>query len=322
MKRVVCSNLIKARKFGKQQLALTVPGYGGGPAGWMVAPNSEAKVHASINAAWKAGIRYFDTSPYYGFGRSEERLGAALKGRPREEYVISTKVGRTTSREASLAFDYSRDGVLRSIEESLARLGTEKLDIILIHDIDFYTHGSRQSAREREALDGAYPALANLKDEGVIDAIGLGVNEWQVCDAVSRRVPLDCVLLAGRHTLLEREAETAFFPRCLAEGIGVIIGGAYNSGILATGATEDAVYNYAPASEAVRARVMRLQRICAQYGVRLPVAALAFTLRHPAVTTAIPGIQSSDQLTDALDACGAGLPEAFWEDIDRETLPC
>ena len=174
MKRVVCSNLIKARKFGKQQLALTVPGYGGGPAGWMVAPNSEAKVHASINAAWKAGIRYFDTSPYYGFGRSEERRGATLKGRPREEYVISTKVGRTTSREASLAFDYSRDGVLRSIEGSLARLVTEKLDIILIHDIDFYTHGSCQSAREREALDGAYPALSSLKDGGVIDAIGLG----------------------------------------------------------------------------------------------------------------------------------------------------
>lgn len=309
------------KKLGRTALSLTVPGFGAGPAGWLETPNADRTVQAAIDAAWNAGIRYFDTSPYYGHGQSEERLGAALRGRPRDDYVISTKVGRTTSKDRARAFDYSRDGTLRSIEASLARLGTDRLDIVLIHDIDAYTHGESQPARQSEALEGAYPALAALKEEGIVGAIGLGVNEWQVCDAVSRIVPLDCVLLAGRHTLLEREAERAFFPRCLAEQIGVIVGGAYNSGILATGATTDAVYDYAPASDEVRARVSRLERICEAHGVRLPVVALAFTLRHPAVTTVIPGIENREQLADALAATAADVPEAFWELIDRETLP-
>lgn len=310
-----------AMGLGKTGILLTRPGFGGGPAGWLETPDALKVVRTAVNAAWDAGIRYFDTSPHYGRGRSEERLGIALKERPRDDYVISTKVGRTTSSDGDRAFDYSRDGALRSVEESLARLRTDRLDIVLIHDIDTYTHGLAQPVRQQEALDGAYPALAGLKKEGVIGAIGLGVNEWQVCDAVTRIVPIDCVLLAGRHTLLEREAETAFFPRCLEDRIGVIIGGAYNSGILATGATNEATYNYAPATEAILARVRRLEHICDQHGVKLPVAALAFTLRHPAVTTVIPGIERKEQLADAMEAIEADLTAAFWDAIDREILP-
>ncbi len=312
---------LPSRNLGKTEMSLTVPGFGGGPAGWLDADGATQVIQASVDAAWDAGIRYFDTSPYYGFGRSEKRLGTALAQRPRDDYVISTKVGRTTTQDSDRAFDYSRDGTLRSVDESLARLGVDRLDIVLVHDIDAYTHGTQQPARQREALDGAYPALAGLKADGVIGAIGLGVNDWRVCDAVSRIVPLDCVLLAGRHTLLEREAETRFFPRCLDQRIGVIVGGAYNSGILATGATENAVYNYAPATARIRARVQELERICEARGVRLPVAALAFTLRHPAVTTVIPGIESRDQLADALAASNAVIPATFWDDIDRETAP-
>ena len=310
---------LATKRLGKTGLELTVPGFGGGPAGWLDAEDGTQIIKASVDAAWDAGMRYFDTSPFYGFGRSEERLGIALAQRPRDAYVISTKVGRTTSTDSRCAFDYSRDGTLRSVDESLARLGTDRLDIVLIHDIDAYTHGPEQPARQREALDGAYRALAGLKDAGVVGAIGLGVNDWRVCDTVSQILPLDCVLLAGRHTLLEREAETRFFPRCLQEEIGVVVGGAYNSGILATGATENALYNYAPATAEIRSRVLRLERICTSHGVRLPVAALAFTLRHPAVTTVIPGIESKDQLADALSASNADLPSDFWADIDRET---
>ena len=241
----------------------------------------------TVAAAWEAGIRYFDVAPLYGHGRSETRLGRGLAEKPRAEFVLSTKVGRLLRPPASpnferhgfidtpdveVVYDYSRDGALRSLEESLARLGLERADIVLIHDVDRWTHGDRQPQVFREALDGAYRALADLKAAGVVRAIGIGVNEWQVCRDFALRAPIDCVLLAGRYTLLEQEAAHEFLPLCVERGIGVIVGGPFNSGILATGPAAGAQYNYAPAPPAVLERVARIKGVVEAHGVSLPAA--------------------------------------------------
>jgi len=229
--------------------------------------------------------------------------------------VLSSKVGRLIRPKSAggvVVFDYSREGARRSIGESLDRLRLDRIDIALIHDIDGWTHGAEQPRRFAEALDGAYRALSDLKAEGAIRAIGLGVNEWRVCRDFAERVPVDGFLLAGRVSLLEHEAEETFLPFCAERGIGLIIGGPYNSGILATGAIDGARYNYAPADEAVRARVRRLEAICASRSVSLAAAALAYPLRQPAVSAVIPGLASTAEVAALRESLARPIPDDLW----------
>ncbi len=238
--------------------------------------------------------------------------------------MLSTKVGRlvrdTGAASDPIVYDYSRDGALRSHDESLRRLGLDRIDIALIHDVDRWTHGAKQPRRFGEALDGAYRALVNLKAEGRIGAVGLGVNEWEACRAFVERVPVDCFLLAGRHTLLEQGATVEFLPFCAERGISIIIGGPFNSGILATGAVAGALYDYKPAPEAILERVARIEAACAAHGVPLAAAALAYPMRHPSVATVIPGAGGPRELVDIAGWAAIEIPPELWQRLAEDGL--
>lgn len=315
----------------KNALGLPRLGFGGAAIGNLYAPRSEADAQAVIATALAAGIQYFDTAPHYGFSLSEARLGVALEGR---EVILSTKVGRrlepvvnpAREREGFVdaapfasVFDYSYDGVMSAFEASLRRLRRDQVDILLAHDLGTMTHGAAHAERLREFLDGGYRAMVELRNTGCVRAIGLGVNEQAVCDTVLDHVDLDVILLAGRYTLLEQTPLDSFLPRCLERNVGVIIGGPFNSGALVEpqGALH---YDYAPASEAIAARVASLRAVCASHGVPLAAAALQFPLAHPAVMSVIPGISSSSQVTDALHWLGLDLPPSLWSDLRSEGL--
>ncbi len=323
------------RRLGRSGLEVTEYGFGGAPLGNLFRPVPERAVHDLLEATWTAGFRFFDTAPFYGFGLSERRLGDFLRARPRGEFVLSTKVGRLLrpnpgdhpDRKAyveALPFepvhDYSHDGVMRSFEDSLQRLGLDRVDVLLMHDIGRFTHGDRHEAMFRTAMSGGAKALERLRASGAVGAIGLGVNEWEVCEAAMDHLDWDCFLLAGRYTLLEQEALESFLPRCEREGASIIVGGAFNSGILATGSKPGARYNYAPAPQEVLDRVARIEAACARHGVRLPAAALAFPLAHPAVACLIPGMADPRELEANLDLLAEPVPPALFADLKREGL--
>ncbi|CAM2144090.1 Pyridoxal 4-dehydrogenase [Pararobbsia alpina] len=311
-------------------------GFGASPIGNLFRPVSEEDSHTLIRSAWDAGIRYFDTAPMYGHGLSEARCGHSLRWYPRDEYVVSTKVGRmlTPARREDIDFtpwadglpfkihfDYSYDAAMRSIEHSLQRMGIERIDIALIHDIDIATHGAQVQPQMFEAaVSGAARALLKLRDEGVVRAIGVGVNEWEVAYDAIRRVDFDCLLLAGRYTLLEQDALDGFLPECEQRGISVVLGGGYNSGILATGAIPGARYNYAEAPADILDRVRRIEDVCRDYNVPLKAAALQFVLAHPAIPTCIPGMRTPAQLDDNVKTCRAPIPAEFWGELKRRAL--
>ena len=312
---------------------LTRMGFGGAPLGNLYRRVSEDDAQGALQAAWAAGIRYFDTAPQYGLGRSEQRFGTAVRTWDRRALTLSTKIGRLlvdcgpdeVTPEAfvdvpqkRIVFDYSYDGVMRSHEASLQRLGIDGVDILLVHDVDTFSQGSREAAdaRVRELFErGGYRALTELRDAGVIKAIGAGVNEWQVCERLLGLGDFDCFLLAGRYTLLEQEALESFLPLCVRRDVGIILGGPYNSGILATGAVEGARYNYAPASADILDRVSRIEAVCAAHGVRLIEAALQFVVGHPAVRTVIPGAVSAAEVEANVDIFSRPLPDALWSDL-------
>jgi D-threo-aldose 1-dehydrogenase len=315
-------------------LDVTVMGFGASPIGNLGRPISDEDSAALIHAAWDAGIRFFDTAPMYGHGLSEARCGQALRWYPRDEFVISTKVGRmlTPAKRSDIdftpwasglpfriSFDYSYDGTMRSIEDSLQRLGLERIDIALIHDIDS-THGQSQPAMFDAAMTGSAKALLRLRDEGVVKAIGVGVNEWQVAHEAIKHADFDCLLLAGRYTLLEQDALDGFLPDCEKQGVSVILGGCYNSGILATGAVPGARYNYATASADVLAQVGRLEEVCREFNVPLKAAALQFVLAHPAIATNIPGVRTLAQLQDNIETFKTSIPDAFWTALRTKKL--
>jgi D-threo-aldose 1-dehydrogenase len=319
-------------------LDLSVLGFGGAPLGNLYTAISEADADATLAAAWDASIRVFDTAPQYGFGLSEERFGRSLSMRPREEFVLSTKVGRllrdcpaeevpqinfidTPSR--TFHYDYSYDGVMRSHDASLKRLRQDRVDILLVHDVDVFTHGSRAASDERvrELFDrGGYRALEELRAAGTVTAIGAGVNEWQVCEKLLGLGDFDCFLLAGRYTLLEQESLDSFLPLCEERDVGIILGGPFNSGILATGPVSEARYNYAPAPSNIVARVTHIEAVCYSHGVKLIEAALQFVLGHPAVRTVIPGANSPKQVRANLALLDARIPPALWSDLKSEGL--
>jgi D-threo-aldose 1-dehydrogenase len=319
-------------------LPLTILGFGGAPLGNMYAAISDGDAAATLDRAWTAGLRVFDTAPQYGVGLSEERFGRAIAAWPRGEYVLSTKVGRLLrdcgphERPPShfidtpwrtFDYDYSYDGVMRSHDASLRRLGQQHVDVLFVHDVDVMSHGSRDAsnARVRELFDrGGYRALEELRAAGAIRAIGAGVNEWEVCETLLERGDFDCFLLAGRYTLLEQDALSSFLPLCEKRNVGIILGGPFNSGILATGAVAGARYNYVEAPPAILERVARLTAVCEAHGVRLIEAALRFVLGHPVIKSVIPGANSVEQVRANVALLDANIPSGLWADLKDQKL--
>ena len=322
---------------GNGGIAFTELGFGAAPLGNLFRAISEETAQSVLEAAWDAGVRYYDTAPLYGLGLSETRLNHFLRGKPRAEYVVSTKVGRileatTPERRDGIGkwvdvparrerYDYSHDGVLRSLEFSLERLGLDHVDILYAHDIDIFNHGTAEAmlARLEEFMAGGYRALCRLREEGVIKAFGAGLNEWEPCDWLMARGAFDIFLLAGRYTLLEQGAQ-GFMDRAAAQGVGVVIGGPYNSGILATGPRPGVHYNYAPAPQAMLDRAGRLQAITKAHGVRLVDAAFRFPLLHPATVSVIPGGQGLAEMDSNAQAAAAPIPVALWQELATEGL--
>ncbi len=320
------------------EISMTEMGFGAAPIGNLYSAISEDAAQATLNAAWKQGIRYYDTAPLYGLGLSETRLNHFLRDKKRKDYVLSTKIGRTlqvvppdqrtgigkffNTPNRREVFDYTYDGVMRSLEFSLERLGIDSIDIVFAHDCDVFTHGSeaKRDAHVKTLLEGGYKALVKLRDQKVIKAFGAGVNEWQVCETLAKAGDFDLFLLAGRYTLLEQEALESFLPLCEKRGIGIVLGGPYNSGILATGAKQGAFYNYDPAPKTVLDRVRKIEAICKAHKVKLPEAALRFPLHHKAVVSVIPGAVSPQQVVVNVKTLSAKLPKALWKDLKAHGL--
>jgi D-threo-aldose 1-dehydrogenase len=323
------------KKFGRIDLEVTAFSFGTAPVGNFLKPISETESQAMFETAWDAGVRLYDTAPMYGHGLSELRTGHYLRWKPRDEYVLASKVGRVlkpAKRETigfapwadaaafTMHFDYSYDGTMRAFEDSLQRLGLERMDLCFIHDIDRFTRGDEQPEVFKRAMDGCWRALEKLRDEHVVRAIGVGVNEWEVCYEALKQRDFDGFLLAGRYTLLEQEALNGFLPLCEERGAAVLVGGGFNSGILATGARPGAKYNYSPAPAAVLEKVARIEKVCAEYGVPLPAAALQFVTAHPAIPSFIAGTRSVEQLKQNLDWFSHLIPAAFWIELKRQGL--
>ena len=323
------------RRLGRGNLRVSQLGFGGAPLGNLFSELDEGDATHAVASAFASGIRFFDTAPLYGHGLSEHRIGAALRHRRRDDFVLATKVGRLLRPDPAAdgglyrkilpfatAYDYSYDGVLRSIEDSLQRLGLARIDIVHIHDVDVWTHGSQAAmdARFAEVMKGGYRALLRLREEKAIGAIGVGVNEWQACQRFAAEGDFDCFLLAGRYTLLEQAPLDSFLPLCVARDIAVIIGGPFNTGILATGAMEGATYDYRPAPAEVMARVRRIEAICRSHGVALASAALQFPLHHPAVSSVIPGARSAAEIAANVATFDAPIPPALWAELKQAGL--
>lgn len=296
--------------------------------GNLFAPISDADAQATLEAAATGGVTLFDTAPYYGHGLSESRLGAFLAGLP-DRPLLSTKVGRSLAHgeapgdtgfvDAALArpyFDYAASAVERQVGESLKRLGVDAVDILLVHDLGALTHGNDHARQFAIAMNGAFPALTDLKARGVTRAIGLGVNEVAICLEVLAEIDLDVILLAGRYTLLEQAPLDDLLPLCEARGVQVIVGGPFNSGVLAG----NPHYDYGAVPPAVAARVQALESLCARHGVPLPAAALQFPLAHPAVASVIPGARSAAEITANIAYLAHPIPAALWVEMKEAGL--
>ena len=309
-------------------------GFGGAPIGNLYSEVSDDDAAAAIEAAWQAGIRHFDTAPFYGYGLSERRLGRVLAGRSGQGLVLSTKVGRRIEDDTGAGqagdgfavagsravFDYSRDGVLRAFEDSRRRLGVDRVGVLLLHDIGALTHGARHAAVLRQALDEALPAMAALKAEGACDAIGLGVNEEAVCLEVMARFPLDTILLAGRYTVLEQHGAMRLLDEAQRRGVRVLAAGPYNSGLLADPVQPGATYDYRPVEADMRRRADRAYAVCARFGLEPGAAALQFPLAHPAVAGVVAGMRTAAEVECALRRMRAPLPAPLWAALRGEGL--
>jgi D-threo-aldose 1-dehydrogenase len=325
---------LPTRILGRTGIALTTLGFGSTGLGNLYQAQTEDGAMATVTAAYASGIRYFDTAPLYGFGLAEHRIGSALRRIP-GDIVLSTKAGWRLHRRGAEdgpgspadslfnhpapflpRIDYSYDGIMRSFEDSLQRLGTDRIDILLLHDCDRRNHGEDgYRARFAEVMAGGHRALVSLREQGCVRAIGAGLNEWQACQDFAEQGDFDCFLLAGRYTLLDQGAAASLLPLCERKGIGIILGGPYNSGILATGAVDGAMYDYAPASAAILDRTRAIEAVCARHDVDLRAAALQFPLAHPAITTVIPGARDVAEVTENLSLFTRAIPGAFWEDL-------
>ena len=326
------------RPLGRTKLQVTVLGLGTATLGNLYAPVTDADAHDMLTTAFDAGVRFVDTAPFYGHGWSEHRVGEALRGYKRDDIVLSTKIGRLLKPKDPAkgidggvfaavlpfepVFDYSYDGVMRSVEDSLQRLGMHRIDVLLIHDVDRWTHGSQEASdrRMKEVLEGGYKAMVKLRDSGAVGAIGAGLNEWDTCQKLAEASDLDCFLLAGRYTLLEQESLQTFLPLCEKRGIGIFLGGPYNTGVLATGAVPGAYYNYAPAKPDILERVRKIEAVCQRHKVALASAALQFPLAHPAICSVIPGAKTAAEVKRNIATIEAPIPRDFWAELKREKL--
>jgi D-threo-aldose 1-dehydrogenase len=331
--------VLPKRRVGKTKLEVTTLGLGGAPMGGFRATISDAEAVALSDAAYEGGVRYFDTSPFYGYGRSELRMGASLRAKPREEFVLSTKVGRILHamkpgekkpadfREGGLAgfapvFDYTYDGVMRSLEHSHLRLGLAKIDIALIHDVDFWTIKDRRILDERfkTVMDGGFKALDELRKAGVIGAIGVGINESDTSLRFIKAGDFDCMLLAGRYTLLEQGGLEEFLPECVKRNVSVILGGPYNSGILTGGVKPGATHDYVAAPAPLIEKAQKIEAVCQRHGVELGAAAMQFPLFHPALCSVIPGALSSAEVKQNIARLSVKIPAELWSELKRENL--
>src|ERR1700750_1610116 len=330
---------LKKRKVGKTNIEVTELGLGGAPMGGFRATISDAEATALTDAAYDGGVRYFDTSPFYGYGRSELRMGAALRQRPRDEYVLSTKVGRVLHamkpgekvpadfRENGLpgfapVFDYTYDGVMRSLEHSHLRLGMPRIDIALIHDVDFWTIKDRAILNERfkTVMDSGFKALDELRRAGIIGAIGVGINESDTSLRFIQAGNFDCMLLAGRYTLLEQGGLTEFLPECVKRNVSVILGGPYNSGILPGGVKQGATHGYVAAPAHLIEKAQRIEAICQRHGVELGAAAMQVPLFHPAICSVIPGALGVAEVKQNVARLSARIPVELWSELKRDKL--
>jgi D-threo-aldose 1-dehydrogenase len=312
------------RRLGRSRVTVTELSLGGAALGNLYSEVGDAAARSAIDAAWDLGIRAFDTAPHYGLGLSERRLGEALRDRPREQYVICTKAGRLLRPAAPphgrdtegfavpagyvREFDFSGDGIRRSLEASLRRLGLDRVDIVLLHDPDDHYD---------QALGQAYPALERLRAEGTVGAIGVGMNQAEMLTRFVRQTDVDVVLVAGRYTLLDQSAAEALLPAAVERGVAVLAGGVFNSGLLAAPAP-GARFDYREAPAELITRAARLQAVCERFGVPLRAAAARFPLRHPAVASVLIGARSAAEVRDAIELRGLDIPEALWDAVAGE----
>ncbi|MFD6417074.1 aldo/keto reductase [Streptomyces sp. NPDC060194] len=318
---------MRTNTLGRSAVRVTELGFGGGPLGGLYEPLDDATAADTLRAAWDAGIRYFDTAPHYGIGVSERRTGSLLQEEPRSAFTLSTKVGRVlvpqdprgrtdegfqvpaTHRRV---WDFSRDGVLRSVEDSLERLGVDRVDVLLLHDAESHFE---------PALATGFPALAELRAQGVVGAVGAGMGDAGLLTRLVREADPDVVMVSGRYTLLDQSALDALLPACVTRGVSVLAASVFNSGLLARARpASTATYDYAPASEAVLRRARRIADVCTSHGVPLPAAAIAFPLRHPAVAATVLGMRSPDEVHANVRAFGTPVPDALWTDLRAEGL--
>ena len=324
------------RKVGTTPLDLPVFGFGAAHLGELYGLVTEPQSRATMDAAWDAGVRYFDTAPWYGRGLSEHRLGGYLRTKPRAEFQITTKVGRTLHRPADPArfdrapwtgglnfqvqFDYSYDGVMRSYEQALQRLALDTVDALVIHDLDAQFHGDKLAGYEKQLADSGMKALAELKSAGDIKAFGMGINTGESLATTATRVDLDFALVAMPYTLLEQSSLHSGMAVCVKRGVSVVIGAPFASGILVTGSSSRATYGYAAASPEIQARVRGIEAVCAAHRVALPAAALQFVLAHPAVVSVIPGAMRASEVTQNLASLHSAIPAGFWADLKSQKL--
>ena len=322
------------RRIGRRDVAVSLLGVGTAPFGSLAREDTDASVGGAFAHLYGAGLRYFDTAPFYGLGLAEHRLGACLRTVDRKSLVISTKVGRlmkpvdggiapgvsSGAAPFEVAFDYSYDGTMRSLEHSLQRLGTNAVDIVLIHDVNRRWQGDLIEQRYREAMSGAYRALAELRSAGTIKAFGVGVNDWSILLRFAADGDFDCFMLAGRYTLLDHTALERFMPICERRGISVLMAAPFNSGILATGARPGAMFFYAEAEPEIKTRTRQIEAVCTRHRVALAAAALQFPLAHPAVASVVTGMRSAAEADANVVHCRAAIPRAFWDELKHERL--
>jgi D-threo-aldose 1-dehydrogenase len=326
------------RKLGRTNVEVTQLGLGGAGLGDLFDIVDDVDAIATLQTAWDIGIRYFDTSPWYGRGQSEHRFGRALYRRPRADYVLSTKVGRLFRAfhdsehfehgfwrgglKFQHRFDYSYDGIMRSFEDSLQRLGLPRIDLLLVHDLDISHHATDASvaAYLTELHNGGYRALTELKQAGLISGIGAGINEPGMMPRFLDLIEVDFFLVAMPYTLLDTEVTNSEFPRCIAGDVGFVIGAPFASGILATGAVPGARYRYADATPEVLAKVAQIEAVCARHNVPLAAAALQFPLGHPSVAAVIPGAVLPEHVTRNVTAFRHAIPADFWAELKHEGL--
>ncbi|WHT19923.1 aldo/keto reductase [Crossiella sp. CA-258035] len=319
---------MRTAKLGRTTVPVTALGFGAAPIGNLYRPVPDADAHAAVRAAWDAGVRYFDTAPHYGLGLSERRLGAVLAEHPRDEFTVSTKVGRLLTEYDGggddlangfdvlathrRVWDFSADGVRRSLESSLDRLGLDRVDVVLLHDPDDHW---------AEAAGKGFPALAELRDQGVVGAIGVGMNQWQLPARFIRETDIDVVMLAGRYSLLEQPAAAEFLPLCLERNVSVLAAGVFNSGLLSRHEIPvNAKYNYADAPPELVDRARAIAGVCERHGVTLPQAAIQFAFGHPSVASVVIGARTGEQMRQNAELVANPVPPALWAELRERNL--